>query len=371
MDVLFRDRSRMRRPSISRLVMVLAPVVLIIVVMAALYAAGVGVDTSLGVAGLLFGLATLALSEVRERETPKKRVLFLGQEDEVFNTNILQGLRAEADARRLPYQLDVRTPDDAVRDPIGWQVGVLDEIDGEGFDAVVVLPSGDDPRLWGGLRQLIVNGVTVVVLDVEPPWELFVDQRLSAPVFVSSDFVAGGRMAGDLVAEKLQAGSSWRAVVCIGPDFSHPGVGRSSRLLYTVGRSGLIDRVRAVNLRSWDATSATRDVIAAVDTELAVPDTQVIVFCGDDRILMAVSDRGSGNPRWQGRVELVGYDGLLDVNGRYGVARHTLSVGTVDTQPDRQGRTAARALVDAYRGTAVDHETRLVQPKLVRAPSWG
>src|SRR4051812_4006873 len=87
----------MRRPFLSRTNELLLAILTTAASCVVTLLVGGGLDTGLGVAGLLFGVVTLVLSQVREREGPRKRIWYIGQEDAVFNDNVLKGLTAALD----------------------------------------------------------------------------------------------------------------------------------------------------------------------------------------------------------------------------------------------------------------------------------
>jgi ABC-type sugar transport system substrate-binding protein len=360
-------RNRLRRPTITRVWMFLIPVASIAVTMAALLLARLSFDTVLGIAGLVFGLVTLAMSELRERNSPTKQVVFIGQDDAVFNQNIVQGMNSVLTGA-MPYKSTFLTLPDAVTKTVDWQVSVLNSDTVDRADAVVILPGGDDERIWQALLRLSSQGTVVVVVDFEPPAHLFVNQRLQPPLFVASDFGAGGLLAGELTARHLAANPATKAIVCIGPNGSRPGTGRSSQVLYAIARHGLTGRVLVHELSSWDSKSATSELTALITQELAHPDRRLVVFCGDDRILIAISWAGATHPDWNDRLALIGYDGIQDADGRYVAQNVHFFYGTVDTQPVSQGSAVGRALVNVYLGDELRNPpSTLVAPQLVEA----
>lgn len=363
-------RSRMQKPQISRKLVAGLPIVVLVVSWLLGAALGAGVDRALGIAGVLFGIAALLLSVARERDAPVKRVVFLGNGDPVFNSNVLDGLREEI-STALPFELTSHSPGIGEQDMAGWQVDHLQSVDVMTADAVVVLPCADDARIWRSVANVTKNGATAVVVDVEPPREFFFGEQLRPPPFVASDFLAGGRLAGGLLARRMHEETAIRAVVALGPDQSGPGVGRSSQVLYEVARQGLLDRVSAAQLPSWDPAAASQTLIAAIAEILGNPQSRVVVFCGDDRILMATHRACTSKSQWAGRVQLVGYDGTQASDGRLIAADHEWCLGTVDTRPRAQGRTAGRILVGAYQRKARgDSEYQVVAPVLLTSDTW-
>ncbi len=358
-------RTRLSRRRIGRGGVVGGSLAITVLPLALLPLAGLSVDTSLGIAGLVFGAATLGLTELREREPPARRISYLGQEDATFDANIIEGLR-DTLSGNLPYVLRTARYSRSLGDLVAWQVREMGSPDFEGSDAVVILPCHDDQRIWQAVMRLSSRGIKVVVMDFEPPQDLFIDQRLPIPAFVSSNFIVGGALAGGLLAEHLDSHSSAAALVLTGPPWSRPGSGRSSRVLLTLAGRGHLSRTEAFELFSWDPHVTTPRVLEHISHMFINRASSLVVFCGDDRLLADI-DRGvTANPALIGRVSLVGYDGALGPDGSYLVRSARHCIGTIDTQPRLQGEAAGRVLLEEYRNEVAGGLSRvLVEPRSV------
>lgn len=355
-------RGRLSRERISRRVVVAGAVLSLLLTIVALLLARVSIDTTLGVAGMVFGVVTFVLSELRERESPSKTIAYLGQEDATFDTNILDGLKSSLD-RNMPYVLQpvIYTPD--VGDPVAWQVTQLSSAHFENADAIVLLPCHDDARIWQGVVRLSAKGIKIVVMDFEPPQDLFVNQALPIPSFVSSDFNAGGTMAGEIVGSYLQSHPKARVLVLVGPRWSRPGAGRSSRVLFVLAQNGHLGRCDAMELTSWDPASVVPAVAQRISTILSSGEN-LVVFPGDDRLLGELA-RAMAQHTDLHRLAFVGYDGARGPDGRYLIRTVRQCIGTVDTQPEAQGAAAGQVLLDAYRNSVSGLSRVLVPPRAV------
>jgi DNA-binding LacI/PurR family transcriptional regulator len=358
--------SRMRKPHVSRTVLVVAPIGVVTIVTVILLLLGVPFDSALGVAGVLYGIVTLVFSEMRSRDSPTKSIVVLGIDDPAYTRNIVDGLR-ESVFGSIPSEFTILLPHSGQVDPELWQVEQLTSQAVTGADALVVLPVGDDPALWGGFITLLNRGVSIVVVDRPPPRELFLDAGLRPPPYVASDFVRGGRLAGEFIAEQILNKVGAHAILALGPGKSGPGVARSGQVLYALARRSLLGRSHAVELRSWDASVARELLLVPTAEVLGDPDASVVVFCGDDRILLEMQRSCAARTDWSGRIALIGYDGAQAVDGRLLVLDYDLALATVDTRPQAQGRAVGQVLLDAYHGDAAgESEERLVNPVLVQ-----
>lgn len=364
-------RSKLRRTRITRPIVVLGSVVSVAVPIALLSIFGVGFDRSLGVSGAVFGIVSLCLSELREREPPTKNIAYLGQEDAVFDTNIIDGIKSVLDGS-MPYLLKpvIYTP--SAGDPVAWQVEQLNSPQFESADAIVVLPCHDDARIWQVILKLTAKRIKIIVMDFEPPQDLFINQQLPIPTFVSSNFAIGGTQAGEMVASFLEANPRSDALVLIGPPWSRPGTGRSSHLLFTLAQKGHLARTTAFELFSWDPGLIVPPVKDRVKELLADVSKELVIFCGDDRLLTELQRSLSTISRYARRVSFMGYDGARVANGYYLVKGIPHCIGTIDTQPVLQGSATGRALLVDYNDQIDGGLARvLVEPRPVHAAELG
>ncbi|MBO0899118.1 substrate-binding domain-containing protein [Cellulomonas sp. zg-ZUI22] len=358
-------RPRMGKPHVSQITLILAPATIVLVLLTAIWVAGIDFDHALGIAGLVYGVAAQALAELRQRDAPRKSIVVVGMDDHPYLRNIVDGLRDGLDGA-MPFELTTFTPPANEHASDRWQVHVLDGIKVHDAHAVVVLPSADNVDVWNSLARLQRKGIFVIVADHRPPRELFVNAGLKPPPYVASDFLKGGSLAGRLIADRLQSNETTFAVVAMGPGEVGPGTARSGRVVYELARSGLNGRTRAVELASWDAVAARDCLFQSASDVLTDAANKVIIFCGDDRILLEMQRAFADQGDCEGRVELVGYDGTYAIDGQLLARDYSLAVATIDTQPRRQGDVIAQILRDAYhRQASQDTEERLVEPQLV------
>ncbi|AQZ63193.1 hypothetical protein BKM31_18540 [[Actinomadura] parvosata subsp. kistnae] len=335
------------------------------VVTVGLLLAGLSMDTSLAFAGLAFGAITLVVAELRQRELPRKKVVYIGMEDSLFGTNIVDGLRAELSGS-FPHTLTILLPSREKRDLVRWQRECLGLTDVRSADALIILPCRDDGAIWEGLVALAQRGVAIIVIDVEPPQDFFADRHVPVPIFVASDFPAGGRAAGRVIAERLAHRPSARAFVCMGPDWSKPGSTRTSWLLYELARQGCLTRTTVFELTSWDPEKVVPTVVERLRQ---LRSEQLIVFAGTDWLLSELSQKVLATDGIRDAVELIGYDGILRNDGRLLASATALAIATIDTRPAAQGRTAGQVVRELYENRT--SATRfLVEPVAVTAPTW-
>lgn len=360
--MLYRRLRRPRLPLYAAVAISLALTVLVAFVTVYL---GHSTDRALALGGIAFAVCTVILTELRGRESPKKLVYYIGLDDKTFNANILEGLREEL-SDGMPHTLKMVPPPADSADFLKWQELQLGQNSIFRAAAVVVAPCADDDRLWEAILRLMKRGVFVVVIDLEPPTEFFTIRGAAPPAFVASDFRVGGSIAGGIIANHMKASDGTTSLVCLGPDSNSAGAGRSSWLLYTLGREGVLNRTQTFTLPSWDLAAIVPGLTRCIEAHLA-GGGGVIVYCGDDRIMVEIDRHFL--PRLadlKDRLALVGYDGARSSNGEFITLRCAYAVATVDTNPRAQGVAAGQILRDIYDGRADNAPTRrTVSPEAV------
>lgn len=357
---------RLRRPRLTlsvALAVTLATTLLTYVLLISL--GNASIDRAVGISGLVFGLCTFVLTELRRRESPRKTIYYIGLDDPTFNANVLEGAREEL-SDGVNHILKVLPLPGRPGGFLEWQERQLDEPQLRHAAAVLVAPCADDDRLWEAILRLMKKGVFVVALDVEPPTGFFSDRGLAPPAFVASDFRSGGMALGAIMARYIKSDQKTKALVCLGPTGNASGASRSSWLLYALGSEGVLDRCSAYLLPSWDLADVVPALTRLVDGRLAAGEA-LIVYCGDDRIMRDV-DRHfrAGFTALKNRLRLVGYDGVLSNTGEFLAEDCTFAVATIDANPRAQGGAAGQILKEVYEGRLSDVSTqRIVRPEVV------
>jgi ABC-type sugar transport system substrate-binding protein len=340
-----------------------------------LLALGISIVIVIGVVPVSLGLVALTFQEWRPR-TKERHIVLIGKSKKgPFSESVLLGLHEEL-KKDLNPELTERDPEQRHESgSLAFQLEALRGSDVRGSDAVVVIPTGDYEELWNEIRYLTELGIFLVVIDVKAPNRLFYSRDLPMPRFVTSDFRAGGKLVGKLMASKLQTGAADMALVLGGPAFSPPAVIRNRRLLYELLPFGH-DRLLIGELDSWDEDAAVRcftELTGRLDAASGDGARKIVVFCGNDKNCLAIGKflEDDRNGLGHDRYELIGYDGVRDSEGTLLVAGVPFCSATIDTTPRSQGRSAARFLVDGYQGlNDALPKNSIIAPKTLRRPNW-
>ena len=331
----------------------------------ALVVAGVNIDRSIGLSGTIFAILTFGLQQVQSRNPPRRTVTFLPKSRSSFARNIFRGL-VECLGTQTGIHVRSFFPDEDPPDALAWQLERLSGKDVRNSDALVVIPAADDERLWTELAVLVRSGMTIVAVDVKPPNRLFATAGVPRPHFVGSDFSAGGDIVAGLLGDSLESYLDAEAVVAVGPDVSWPARERSSRILYRLAARELAPRLTTVPLMSWNAARSAEPLADAARARLTSRGRTVFVFCGNDKILMAVHSAlaHSCSPQEMTLVNLIGYDGTTQEDDTLLIGECSTAYATIDTLPVQQGRVAGEYILDAYEGGRSAGPSRFIEPTL-------
>ncbi|WP_187264980.1 substrate-binding domain-containing protein [Homoserinibacter sp. GY 40078] len=301
-----------------------------------------------------------ALFEGFRRREPKKRIIFVGgTDDDIFETNLLDGFRESI--RSVPGELTVSRP--PLNSPrTEFQKVTLASEEAKRAHALVIIPAHDSDEIWSPLADFLRRGTAVVVLDIKPPSDYFRSRGAPDPIFVASDFEAGGTLAGQALVERLRQDPTARAHVLIGPMDSHPGAGRSARVMLALSDAKLLPRVTTTTLKSW-SNDHVSEPIEDIRRQLSDSSGRLVVFAADDRTALTIARKLK--PKELKRTSFVGYDGTTSSVGKYVISQAGVSFATVDTDARGQGRDAAVALTDVYNRRWPVARVRLTPPKIV------
>lgn len=322
-------------------------------------------DRAIGLSGFAMAVLSLVLTQFQAQGPRRRHVHFVGQTDRPFAVSIEEGLRSTLEpSSHIVYHRQ--------RTLRGNELEVLSRLDRP--DGIVIWPLVHSPELWRQLARLARRGTYVVVVDILPDYQVFESLRAPSPVFISSDFPAGGALLGSRISGLLETDQEALVLAAKPPGELASGSERFLTLVDSL--SAYNDRVRLIEMGDWgdEGLARTAALIAREARQImesAQPPPRLIVVCPNDQVLVLTfeilwaapelyrsQDPGDKRPT----ILLIGYDGALDAAGRH-IADKPLSLGTVDTRPEEQGRLAAQALLDEMYGVRAE-SVHLV------APTW-
>lgn len=363
---LAESKSRLRVTGLPRWKVVLGALAPATLSVAICVLVGFDVDRTIGVSGSVLAVATFILSQWQTSGTPSRRVVMIPKSRSPFSLTVHRGV-GDALAAFPSLTFTTEWPSGNTSDEVSWQIARLQSRDVLSADAVIILPGGDQERLWDAIARMSRAGQFVVVVDTKPANSFFALRQAPRPCFVGSDFSMGGDLVGAEIVRRLVVDRGARAVILCGPDSSWPGMERSRGIVHRLALAGMNDRVTCEPLESWNREAGAILIVKAVLATLSGGCSAVIAFCGNDKILDAAERSLVLELRREdrGRVQLIGYDGVTSGSGDFLVQECSMGVATVDTKPKLQGAAIAAVLIDEHRGLLPGRGSRYIDPEIV------
>ncbi len=211
------------------------------------------------------------------------------------------------------------------------EINAIESMVTQGVDAIAITPTS--PNVQDALQAAVDAGIPVVLVDNDiPDW----DGKTSV---VATDNYAGGVLAGQFMADQLEAGDTIAVL---------EGAAGAPSLQDRVDgfKEGLGDGFDIVASLPTDCDQ-TKGLNAAQDILTANPDvTAIYGACGPPILgaLEAIADAGKS-------IVVVGFDAGPD---ELAAIMAGTELGSVAQFPDRMGSMGAQAALDAINGVAVE-----------------
>jgi len=214
------------------------------------------------------------------------------------------------------------------------QVAQIDSMIAQGVRAIAVTPTS--PNVQGALDKAVKEGIKVVLVDNDiPGW----DGKSSV---VATNNLAGGRLAGEWLADRLPAGAT---IGLLQGRLGNPSLDDRVKGI----REGLGDKVTVVAEPATDCDQ-TKGLNAAQEILTAHPDIAAIYgACGPPILgaLQAITAVG----KKPGEVTVVGFDASPDEIAAIAAGDQAASVAQF---PAKMGAMGVETAVKAARGERVD-----------------
>jgi ABC-type sugar transport system substrate-binding protein len=234
------------------------------------------------------------------------------------------------------------------------QLSTAENAVARGIDAMVI-----SPRTQEGLASLFAlleeQNIPVVTFDRRSNAE-------SVLAHVGADNVAGGRRAGEFVAERL--GNEGRVIELLGTPGASPAIDRSKGFNEAIAEHPDIERVaqQTGNFNSADALRVTEDILTRLGSTPEKPGFDALFAANDDMALGAVEAiRARGlDPA---NFVIVGFDAL---NSALELIEQGDMTATIDQFPNRQAATALEGVVSQVRnGETPEDDVIMLEPEVI------
>lgn len=211
-------------------------------------------------------------------------------------------------------------------------IGFIESMIGEHVNAIAITPTS--PNVQTALDKATAAGIKIVLIDNDiPGWS-------GKSTVVSTDNMAGGRLAGTWLAGRLVPGAS---VAILQGRLGSPSL--DDRV--TGMKTELDGKVRMVAETSTDCDQ-TKGFKAVQDILVSHPDVSAIYSACGPPIIGAI--KAVKAAKRQAKITLVGFDALPDEIAAIGSGDQAASVAQF---PERMGTMGIQAAVDVARGQTV------------------
>lgn len=239
-----------------------------------------------------------------------------------MNSEFWQSVRsgALAAARENPdIILTVMAPD--AETAVQQQVQIIEDELVKGVDVLVVAPCGEE-ELMPVLQKAHDQGVPVVVMDADTPWE-------DKVAFVGTNNVVGGQMAGDYIAKRLNGKGKVAIITGI--------IGHSPAMNRTAGAREALSKFPGIEIVAVQPANWERALGMTVAENLlsSYPDLDAIFCCSDAMALGAMEAVQAE----RSRAFIVGFDAVPEACRRVKdgglaatVAQNSFNIGKIGVE---------------------------------------
>ncbi|HEX4947586.1 MAG TPA: sugar ABC transporter substrate-binding protein [Blastocatellia bacterium] len=252
---------------------------------------------------------------------------------------------AEETARKLGVNLTVQAAEREV--DVEKQMQIIENLIQTKVSALCITPSGSKEVVPAIVKANQAN-IPVIIVDTRVNAEALQAAQGKIAGFIGSDNLAGGRVAGELVAQKL--GGKGKVAILEGIPGHETG---DSRLK---GFREVMAKHPGIQIVSSQTANWERDQGFNVFQNMlqAHPDIQALFACSDLMALGAVEAIAAAGKT--GKIIVVGFDAFSEA--REAVNKGTMA-GTVAQSPYEMGKTAVENAAKILKGEKIQEDISL------------
>ena len=300
-----------------------------------------------------------------------KKFVFIGK-DSIFTKSLAYGIRnvfAEIDSkieRRYVSTKNVEPLDKQMRQ-------ILTDVLNNDYSGVIVRPVGEMSEKTFGVFKDLCKNCPVIVCDIDITAKQRKELGDDAPVFISSDFEAGGRKVGMLINRLcyVYGKSTTDVIICKGPKDNAPAKERSEAIIREV-KDDCLENTKILSLETLDKDDAYDQIVDFIEEELDinVQERNLIIYAGNDNVAYNFGkkvdkDRRLEKIRTYKKITIIGYDGIIDSMKNSILEGLHFDYATIDAVPSYQGEIIAKALLAILNDEYEEKQVK-VAPQLIR-----
>lgn len=231
-------------------------------------------------------------------------------------------------------------------------------------DAILITPPPRKDLLVDPIVKAIKDGIPVITVDDQFDVELFLQGGVVPPVNIRLDYAQGGKLAAELLKEKLK--STGNIAIISGPHTSTSSQMRKWAFIDEILKEAPNMAIVACKETDWGYSEAQQKMEEIIKLNTRVDG----IFCCNDRLAMGAIEtiqRHKDNflKRKIPLPIVVGHDGIPGVNGYINDKRLFASV---DQHIEVQARSAVDQIVSMF-SSGPNYYIKHYQHSIVNAPS--
>ncbi len=249
---------------------------------------------------------------------------------------------------------------------------IFKKVCNEDFSGIVIRPTGIMSDETFKIFKQICHTCPVIVSDIDITSRQRAELGADAPIFVCSDFEAGGKMLGEFINRLCCIYGIYNTdiIICKGPKKNSSAELRSEALIKEINITNL-KNAKILELDSLKTDNVKDRIIPFIiqNIDNNECDKNLIVFAGNDNIAYKLECYLSQNTIQQitncyKKITIVGYDGIKDGAGNSILHSAIQDSATIDVNPVYQGETIAHTLLDFVEDVPKSTNIK-VTPKLI------
>lgn len=304
-----------------------------------------------------------------------KKFVFIGK-DSIFTKSLAYGIRnvfAEIDSKIERRYL---SPENI--DPLDKQMRqALTDVLKNDYSGVIVRPVGVMSEKTFAVFKDLCKYCPVIVCDIDITAKQRKELGDDAPVYISSDFEAGGRKIGILINRLcyVYGKSETDVIICKGPNNNPSAKERSEAVIREI-KDECLENTKILILETLNKDEAYEQIVDYFEDELDanVQERNLIIYAGNDNVAYNLGkkidkDRRLEKIRAYKKITIIGYDGIVGSMKNSILEELHYDYATIDAVPSYQGEIIAKALLAILNDEYGEKQVK-VAPQLIRNLSY-
>ena len=304
-----------------------------------------------------------------------KKFVFIGK-DSIFTKSIAYGIRnvfAEIDSKIERRYL---SPENV--EPLDKQLRhVLTDVLKNDYSGVIMRPVGEMSEKTFAVFTELCKNCPVIVCDIDISAKQRKELGDDAPVFIGSDFEAGGRKIGMLINRLcyVYGKTVTDVIICKGPKSNSAAKERSEAIIREV-KDDCLENTKILSLETLNKDDAYEQIVDFLDDEfdINVQERYLIIYAGNDNVAYNFGkkvdkDRRLEKIRAYKKITIIGYDGIVGSMKNSILEELRFDYATIDAVPSYQGEITAKALLAILNDEYEEKQVK-VAPQLIRNLSY-